>query len=271
MELKSIQLTAVDDPDFAARLTFALGLAEIFSAELTVVHALPLRHFHASTGRSASALFSEALREAAEEHAAKLRAETFRVADELGKDVRWISDNDDVQDIVAREALLSDLTIVGRSREVRLEDWIRDHLVDYLTKTVATPVLYLPPGVPPVEKIGTLIIAWDASHPAMRAIRGALPFLRRADAVHIVAVGKRVEDVSALKAYLSRHGVSSQTHAFEATSAGVAGSLLEKADRLGTDWIVMGANSKPKIHSLLFGSVTRSLMHETTRPLLMSA
>jgi nucleotide-binding universal stress UspA family protein len=275
MEIKSIQLAADSDPSYPARLAFTLDLADILAATVTVVHAMSSTAGKVAVGRAASPVYLEALRESAEERAEALRVETMRIAEEKGHAPRWISDTRDVRDIVAQEALLSDLTVVGRGRETTLEDWVRDHLVDYLSKTVATPILYVPPVVPEHVVMGSVLIAWDASHPAMRAVRGGLPFLRRAREVHVIASGKprdpEIGAAEALRDYLHRHGIDAVAHGNETDEKDAARAIHAMADSLGANWMIMGANSKPKLQALLFGSMTRALMKDTKIPLLMSA
>lgn len=274
MELKSIVVTAADDPRYLDRLDLAFSLAKTHGAHVTVVHALPSPEEVPTTGRAASAAYIAARLETAREHGEALEKRTLEHAGARGCTVDWVSGSEGLHATIVHEALLGDLTVVGRSENSNFEDWFRDHLVDYLTRAVDCPVLYAPPTGDYSPECKSVMIAWDGSNPAMRAVRAALPILHSAAAVHVVSVQDGT-DVPAqagksIVAYLARHGIKAELHGNESGGDGIAGALLTMADRLDADLIAMGAHSKPKLHEMLFGSVTRTLLTAATRPILLS-
>ena len=274
MELKSIVVTAAGDPRYVDRLDLAFALAEAHDAYITVVHETPGPHDVISPGRAASAAYIAARLEAARDRAEALERQTLDHAKSKDRPVRWVLGPGTMHETIVREALLADLTIVGRSENSNFEDWFRDHMVDYLTRVVDTPVLYAPPAGDYAPIGRKVMIAWDGSNPAMRAVRVALPILRRADTVHVVSLGaddaRPAPAGSALIGYLAQHGIAAELHGNEAAETEFGGALLEMADRLDADLIVMGAHSKPKLREVLFGSVTRTVLTTVTRPVLLS-
>jgi len=126
------------------------------------------------------------------------------------------------------------------------------------------PLLLLPAGqaaAPPAR----LVLAWDASPAAVRAIHGALPFIRRAAAVTIVSVtddktfrpGQSGVELAHL---LARHGARADFRAIERGQGGVAGAILGVAREQRADMIVMGAVRHAPLHNLVFGSATMDLL-----------
>ncbi len=274
MELKSIVVTAATDPRYLDRLDLAFSLADVHGAHITVVHVLPSPQDVPTSGRAASAAYIAARLETAREHGKELEQETLDHAKSKNVPIDWVSGSEGLRQTIAHEALLADLTIVGRSENSNFEDWVRDHLVDYLTRAVDCPVLYAPPSgdYPPLCK--RVMIAWDGSNPAMRAARAALPVLHMADSVHIVSLDAGTQTPAeaggALVGYLAQHGIEASLHGNETTETATGDALLAMADHLDADLIVMGAHSKPKLREVLFGSVTRTVLTEATKPILLS-
>jgi len=93
-----------------------------------------------------------------------------------------------------------------------------------------------------------VVLAWDGSHGSARAAADALPFLRRAHAVHLVQFSDAlldddrgaVDSVNRAAAWLSHHGVQATSRATPATIP-VGEALLSAAADVGADLLVMGA------------------------------
>ena len=274
MELKSIVVTAAGDPRYHDRLDLAFALADMHDAHVTVVHAVPSPKDVPSTRRAASAAYIDAMMETAIEKGKELERDTLEYAKSKKHTIEWVSGTEGLRETVAQEALLADLTIVGRSDDEGLEDWIRDHLVDYLARSVDTPILYLPPGADHAHLCESVLIAWDGSNPAMRAVRASLPLVAKAKSVHIASLGhvggKPLESGGILAGYLDQHGISAEVHGNETAEIMIGTALLEMADMLDAGLIVMGAHSKVKLRELLFGSVTRTILRDCERPILLS-
>ena len=135
----------------------------------------------------------------------------------------------------------------------------------------ARPLLLVPQGS--AEHIGrTIAVAWNGSVESTRALVGAMPLLKQADELHVLtAAGARieVEQATALARYLGWHGLNAQQHAlFPESSAGAA--LLAKAKELGADLLVMGGYGHSRLRELIFGGVTRHVLHHYDLPILIT-
>ncbi len=274
MELKSIVVTAAKDPRYHDRLDLAFTLAEMHDAHITVVHAVQSPKDVQSSGRAASAAYIDAMMETAIEKGKELERETLEYARSKKRTIEWVSGTAGLRETVTQEALLADLTIVGRSEDVSFEDWFRDHLVDYLARSVDTPILYLPPGADHLHLSKSVLIAWDGSNPAMRTVRACLPIVEKAKTVHVVSLGpvggKPMDSGGTLAGYLEQHGISAEVHGNETAEIMIGAALLEMAEMLDVGLIVMGAHSKEKLRELIFGSVTRTVLRDCKRPILLS-
>ncbi|HEY7385509.1 MAG TPA: universal stress protein [Beijerinckiaceae bacterium] len=120
-----------------------------------------------------------------------------------------------------------------------------------------------------------MLVAWDGSAKAARAVNDALPFLRAADGVEIVSVAGE-KDLSRsipgadLAPQLERHGVEVVVKNMVAQDGDVAEALRQEAHAFGADMIVMGAFVHSRLRELMFGGVTRSMLGQSSIPLFLS-
>lgn len=120
-----------------------------------------------------------------------------------------------------------------------------------------------------------VVVAWDGSAKAARAVNDALPFLRAAEAVQIISVAGE-KDLSAgvpgaeVAPYLNRHGIDTVVKDVVATDGDVAAALRREAVQFGADMLVMGAFAHSRLRELVFGGVTRSMLLGPPLPTLLS-
>jgi nucleotide-binding universal stress UspA family protein len=122
-----------------------------------------------------------------------------------------------------------------------------------------------------------VLIAWDGSREAVRALNDALPLISAADVVTVMTVRARPKDLKTnggsmdrVLRHLSRHGITA--HPVEALQSGVAISdvLLSRSVDLAADLIVAGAYHHSQLRETLLGGVSRALFQHMTLPVLMS-
>jgi len=139
------------------------------------------------------------------------------------------------------------------------------------------PVLMTPYTGKDVKIAENVLVAWNCTREAARAVKDALPLLTRARKVTVMTIGPRPADGESPDAsaadvarFLSRHGIHAET-VFDANVAIDAGEwLLSRASDLGAQLIVMGAYGHTRLRELILGGVTRTLLKEMTVPVLMS-
>ena len=126
------------------------------------------------------------------------------------------------------------------------------------------------------ERLGErVLIAWDRSREATRAIHDALPMLVRASSVTVMEVETRVARRghiagADLARHLARHGVKAEVSSTTSSDIDVADIILSRSVDLGADLLVMGAYGHSRLRELVLGGVTRQILAQMTLPVLMS-
>jgi nucleotide-binding universal stress UspA family protein len=176
---------------------------------------------------------------------------------------------------VALHARYADLSVVGQPNRDEPQD--ADAVTVTAVMTSGRPVLAVPfAGEFPV--IGErVLIAWNASREAARAVNDALPLLIGAKQVTVLAINPQRGvgghgDVPAadIALHLARHGLKAEAAHTVARDIADGEALLSYAADIGADLIVAGAYGHSRARELVFGGVTRTLIAEMTAPVLLS-
>jgi nucleotide-binding universal stress UspA family protein len=179
---------------------------------------------------------------------------------------------DDVNDSAALNSLHADLVIVGGPRAGGLP---RDWSAEALLLATGVPFLLLPePWTGSAAE--HVVVAWNASREARRAIADALPLLVGALSVTILVVDPQKnprhgdEPGADVAHYLTRHGAKVVVEQVQSHAEPIAKVILAYAERHNTDLIVVGAYSHTRTTEMIFGGVTRSLLRDAAVPLLIA-
>jgi nucleotide-binding universal stress UspA family protein len=138
------------------------------------------------------------------------------------------------------------------------------------------PVVVVPESAKGASVGERVLVAWNHSREAGRAIHGALPLLRQAKEVLVLDGAEQMSLVGArhlpsldLRAYFARHGVNAEMQKFNATS-GYGAGILDAAHAAKSDLIVMGAWGHSRIAELVLGGATRHLFQHSDVPLFVA-
>jgi nucleotide-binding universal stress UspA family protein len=134
---------------------------------------------------------------------------------------------------------------------------------------LATPYIQKDPA-----SFDIVVVAWDASASAARALCDAIPILKRSKSVEIVTVANGKADHGSpggaeVVRHLARHGIHA---AFRDIPGGIdaAEMLLSYVADSGAKMMVTGAYGHSRLAETLAGGATRTLLDSMTIPLLMS-
>jgi nucleotide-binding universal stress UspA family protein len=180
--------------------------------------------------------------------------------------------NDEPEGGLALQARYADLVVVSQPDPNDACSRLNPGLPAYVMLTSGRPVLVVPHSGS-VARIGArVLLAWDASREASRAVAAALPLLRSAAAVDVVIFNPGPEHGQQpgadIAQYLARHQVKVQV-ALHQSSIEIGEALLSVAADLQSDLIVMGGYGHTRLRELVMGGVTKTMLRSMTAPVLM--
>lgn len=180
-------------------------------------------------------------------------------------------DRGTVGSLAARFARYADLTLIPPGSDVQTP------VLDGALFESGRPVLLLPEGDTTFPAASTVMIAWDASVQASKAVRDSIGLMKAAEKVHAVLVdpvpsfdGHGPEPGADLGAYLARHGIQAEVHRLPKEGKDTGEVLRRVATDLGADLIVMGGFGHSRLRQRIFGGATTSMVKDTTVTVLMA-
>jgi nucleotide-binding universal stress UspA family protein len=176
-------------------------------------------------------------------------------------------------DHFARMARRFDLAIVGQAEpEISSMEQIIGETTLFES---GRPMIMVPYIQKAPFKTDNVMICWDGSRTATRAVADAIPIIRKSGRVEIVIVtnerGKEDEIEGAdIGQHLARHGLKVDVHRISGGNIDVADALLSHAADSGADLMVMGGYGHSRLREFVLGGVTRSIFESMTLPVLLS-
>lgn len=261
----------IDEPSSA--LGYAIALASQSGAHVTVQAAslkLVLTHAYVSTAAAnLVAAHNRRLKALAGEVAERARGDAAAAGVAASVESPQLSYGQMVDAFIG-QAKVHDLAILDAETATINVD---RGLIEGVLFESGRPLIVVPANVTGFAA-RKIIVAWDASARAARAVNDAMPFLRAAEAVEIVAVGSERELATSipgaeLAPHLVRHGVNATVKNL-AVQGDVASTLREQASLFGADLLVMGAFHHSLMREWVLGGVTQSLLAESKVPLFLS-
>jgi nucleotide-binding universal stress UspA family protein len=136
------------------------------------------------------------------------------------------------------------------------------------------PVVLLPSHHKPLQSLDQIVVAWDWSREAARALSAALPLFARAKQIHIVTVfGEKHIETSCvradLEAFLTAHSVKHSFHEVELEGKSIGEALEGYAETVTADLLVMGAYGHGRVREFVLGGATREILSHPRRPILL--
>ncbi|WP_299178126.1 universal stress protein [uncultured Brevundimonas sp.] len=254
----------------AARLTLRIGadLVSVYGAARSSF--TPDETFARGEGAIADVLARHTAkdRETAAEKIAPLKTMAATIGVSCEFRLVWSGDDE------ALRFLACDLMVAAYPAPNDLpSDWTAERLMSLN----GGPMLLLPAHWPQEEIGRHVVVAWNGSRQARRAVTDALPFLKAADRITVLVVDaeRYIDRAGAapgpdLLDYLACLEVRATLHAAASGDDGIAAAIVRETRALDADLVVIGCYSRSRTLETIFGGVTRTLLHEVSIPLFLS-
>lgn len=174
---------------------------------------------------------------------------------------------------VAMIARRFDLTVIRQEREGdyrRQIDIIEGVMFGSGRPLIVVPYIHTAPPV-----LDRVMICWDRSQHAARAIADAMPILMQAKQIEVVTVAEgRIETPDLpgadIARHLARHGLDVKLQNLVADEIDIGDAILSYAADSSADFIVMGGYGHSRVREFVLGGVTRTILKTMTVPVLFS-
>ncbi len=277
MALKGI-LVHVDSSNASEkRLTTAVNLAKAHDAHLIGLFVKYIAPIPDIPSPELIEQIFEAQEKAANEGAEKAEALFNEAVNHEGVVGEWRCITGDPVEQLAMHGRYVDTVIIGQNNPDADVDPGTYDLPDRLILSIGRPVITIPyvGDYPVMGK--RVLVSWDASRLATRAVNDALPLLQLADQVDVLAInpeggaeGHGEIPAADICQHLARHGVNAEAKSITAKDMNVGDTLLSRASDFSSDLIVMGGYGHRRLRELVLGGVTRHLLKHMTAPVMMS-
>jgi nucleotide-binding universal stress UspA family protein len=288
MTIKTILVPLHDGDSGEAVLKTALAAARRFDAHIEVLHthvsARDSFGYMTGTIRSGPASLLETVREAAEKAAKEDHArnretfERFCVENDVPVvdsppppapvSATWVERTGRKGEILMRRSRYASLFVIPRPQD----EGTAGAILEILLLDTRRPALLAPPQ--PLADFGNrVLIAWNGSVEAARAVNSAMPFLMQAQAVTILT---RLESdkpeyapEEVLK-FLGWNGVEAQVQGIDTESRPVGEAILAQAADVDADLLIMGGYGHSRMREMILGGATQHILGNATIPVFLA-
>ena len=177
---------------------------------------------------------------------------------------------------ICLQARYCDLVVLGQANLNDPSPLVGSDFPESVLINGGRPVLIVPNDRQFAGMGKKVLISWNASREATRAVTDAIQILKAADIVQVAVFnvdprsdshGERAGDDVAL--FLARHGINVDVLPAQ-RSRNIGNDLLSEINTLSSDLLVMGGYGHTRFREFLVGGVTRTILDQAGIPVLMS-
>ena len=273
MTIKDILLLLDSDGEDQSAAAYASALADLLGAHLTaagVAYELIVPSgFAGDYPYEMLAAITEQSRERTAKAYERLRAAS---PDSLHSELVQIDAlPGQARDEFARLARHFDMTIIGQPPEPGDDAGL---MAEAALFNSGRPVLFVPRIQKAAPRFERVLVAWDGSQAAARALSDALPLLEKSKTIDVISIADPRTAYKELPGFnitrhLSRHGLNAELKRLP-VSGDIGDTILSYAADAGSDLLVMGGYGHSRLREFVLGGTTRTILSSMTLPVLMS-
>jgi len=188
----------------------------------------------------------------------------------------WQSQRGRANELVPRYSRYFDLLLIGQFTSA-FEPGLGSIQPEEIVMRSGKPVVIVPKGLDVRPFKGTAAIAWDGSRSAARALTDAMQILETKERLDVIVADSEGEgDLTGMPegfdimSHLQRHGINVTKVSLKVRKTHIGDAILDHCAKTSPDVLVMGAYGRGKFGTLLFGGITRHVLHHMNVPVLLS-
>ena len=139
------------------------------------------------------------------------------------------------------------------------------------------PVVIFRPGAAdlPAKTPGSVVLAWDGSRQAARAMADALPIMKLAREVRVLTVVKEKPEATAglgndVVRHLGSHGINAVADEVDIGPRKIGPAISDFVKAHAADLLVMGGYGRSKLREFILGGATQHLLQEPNVAIMLS-
>ena len=278
MAYKTLLCVLDDSADAAGRLQLAVGMAGRLEAHLVGLMVIqpPSLPPYVEDQLPPEVLLQQ--KDRADAALDRVGAMFEHACAQAGVTGEWRTGHGTIAQIAALHARYADLAICGAvPRDIASYGTVAN-LPEDLVLLTGGPVLVVPTGYTG-DRVGSrVVVGWDASREAARAIWDGMTLLEGADRTLVISAnprkgswtGSHGEDPGAdLAVVLARHGATVETRTVT-ENKGAAQILEDAVQTEDADLLIIGGYGHSRVREMVLGGVTRHILANPPVPVLMS-
>lgn len=277
MSYCDILLHLTEDRRSDAKTALAFAVAGMTGGKVTALYTIPYANqFYYMGGHVPPVFLQQRLAEAMDN--ASLAKEAFEAAVEQADiEAAWMQTEMMPLDALQAHGRHFDITVAGQPDPdvdtFALDSLGTDGLPAGLALGLGRPVLVTPYIGRFQMPLASVVVAWNGSREATRAVHDALPILQRAKKVTVLVIDSDDEQRASarfLVKHLECHKVKAVAETRTGEDIGPGEALLSSLSDLGADLLVMGAYGHSRLRETVLGGMTDTIMDSMTVPVFLS-
>jgi nucleotide-binding universal stress UspA family protein len=184
--------------------------------------------------------------------------------------------DDQAADGLVLQSRYGDLVVLGQVSPDDPVSPLEEETPEYVAMNSARPVLVVPYAAHFEAPFKHVLVAWDGSMEATRAVTAAIPLMEQAGKVTLAVFNAgRSPDTHGsepgadMALYLARHGIRVEVSS-QVTTIDIGSALLSFAADIDADLLVMGCYGHSRFREIMLGGASRTVLQSMTLPVLMA-
>ena len=257
-------------PASRTALDFAARIADAHDAHLVALHVIEPPVVPADMTLGAPVEFIEWQEDYARKRADQAKQYALEIEKSSGRQIEWREQKGALDEAALLHSRYADLIVVSQSGEGAVGD-----LPELFVMGSGRPTLVVPHQGSFARPLERILVAWNRTREATRALHDAIPLLVAAKSVTVMEVtpkagiGGHIAGAD-IAQHLARHGVNVTVSSTTGEDMQIGDVILSRAADLGADCIVMGAYGHSRLREFAFGGATREILQTMTVPVFMA-